>query len=114
MKRTRAQMKAELLTQAEAAIDELLNEADMHSQPTLTEIEDLVLRVRQELGQTMAQALLDNQTEVTPSHPCPTCGREMHLKGRKGKGLQTRVGAAALTRAYYYCSPCRRGLFPPG
>jgi hypothetical protein len=113
MKRTRAQIKAELLANAEAAIDELLNHAEDNPQPTLTEIEDIVLKVRQDLGQRMAQTLLDEQAEATAQHPCPTCGREMHLKGRKGKGLQTRVGSAALQRPYYYCSRCQRGLFPP-
>ena len=44
---------------------------------------------------------------------CPTCGREMHLKGPKAKGVETRTGAVQETRDYYYCSHCEQGLFPP-
>jgi uncharacterized protein with PIN domain len=115
MKRKRAEVKAELLKQAEVLIDELLEWNDQTQAPDLTQIEDVVLKLRKQLGEQMARAVIDAQDSQRPSPGprCPTCQREMHYKAVKANTVESRVGSLSLQRGYYYCETCRTGLFPP-
>jgi hypothetical protein len=115
MNRTRAEIKAELLAKMEAELDSLLDWAESNSRPTLVEIEEAILRRRQEIGQAMVQSVINAQDSVqlAPGPQCPVCGKEMRLKGRKGKHVETRLGPTQTRRCYYYCPHCQRGFFPP-
>lgn len=106
-------LKAQLMAQAEAAIDELL--AARKGQNSLSEIETLVAASGQVIQQQMTQTLL--QVESRPCGPgpaCAGCGREMHYKGQKKRHIVSSTGEVVVERAYYYCQGCKRGYFPPG
>jgi len=116
MKRTRGELKIELLRQAEALIDELLDWTADTPAPTLTQIEDVILKLRKRLSKRMALAVIQAQdaTRPVPGPACPTCGREMHYQDMKDNSVESRVGSLPLARGYYYCDTCRAGLFPLG
>ncbi len=107
--------KERLLKQLERRLDEMLDEITEDQLLHITEIEEMTLKARAEMGRLMTQALVEIQDEVpVPGPQCPTCQQEMHYKGRKKKGLETRSGSVEIERAYYYCPPCKQGHFPPG
>jgi len=116
MRQSRAELKATLQVEADQAIDELLDWADEHAAPTLTEIEHIILKLRQRLSAQMARAIVQAQDAMrpVPGPRCCTCGREMHYKDLKDNTVESRVGSLPLERGYYYCETCRAGLFPPG
>jgi len=66
MKRTRAEAKADLTKLADEVIDELLDWTEDTATPTLTQIEDMVLKLRQRLSERMAQAVIETQEAVRP------------------------------------------------
>jgi hypothetical protein len=116
MKRTKTELKAELMQQAELLVDKLLDWTDETERPTLAQIEDIVLKLRQQMGAGMAKAVIEAQaaSRPVPGPRCPKCGQEMHYKDTKQDTVTSRVGELGLQRGYYYCERCRAGSFPPG
>lgn len=115
MRRTEAQMQAELLAEAQAAIGELVSWERQAGEPDLTTLEDQVLAVRQRLGQRLLEALIADQEACQPVEVprCATCGAAMRDKGQKATTLESRLGSITIERGYYYCADCESGLFPP-
>lgn len=115
-RRSKDEIKAELLADAERLIDEILEWDDRTDAPTLREIEREVLRLRRQFGQGITGAVIERQEQrrPVPGPSCPECGAEMQYKGMKETTVEGQVGGLEIERGHYYCAECRRGLFPPG
>lgn len=108
-------LKARLLEQYGAQLDEMLEAWDGAEQHDLTEIEALALQLRQEVGQAVTEVLAVNESQKQAVDiACPSCQQPMRYKGRKRKWIKTRTGDVQIERAYYYCAICRTGHFPLG
>ena len=116
MKHTRKQKEAQLLAEAQSVIEEFLDWEAQTDKPNLTQIEDIVLRLRERLGQRMAAVAIDAQEvkQSAEAPACATCGEPMRYKGQKGTEVESRIGELDLERGHYYCARCHSGLFPPG
>jgi len=116
MKRTREERRAALEAKAKELIDELMVWDEETERPTLTQMEEEVLKLRQELGEAMLENLVAGQAsqKPVPGPSCPQCGQEMDYKGDKPRQVTSRAGDVQYERGYYYCSRCRERIFPPG
>jgi exonuclease VII large subunit len=116
MSPTRAEVRAKVLAEAEQAIDDLLDWTDQTLRPNLTQIENAVLKLRKQLSEQAAQAVLEAQEaqRPIPGPLCPTCQHEMHYKDTKAQTVESRVGHLTIARGYYYGETCHQSLFPPG
>ena len=66
MRRSRAELETVLEAEAKQAIREYLDWAESSETPSLTQIEDVVLKLRKRLGERMAQVVIDAQNAVRP------------------------------------------------
>jgi hypothetical protein len=108
--------KARLMKQAESVIDELLDWNASTPEPNLTQIEHVVLELRQRFSKELAREVIEVQDKKHPAvaPACPQCGQAMTYKGQKPVEPQTWVGEVKIERGYYHCGACKKGLFPAG
>jgi hypothetical protein len=116
MNLSRSQMKAKLEKTAQELIETLLDWDETNKTPSLREIEDEVLVLRQKFGQVLAATVVEKQEAQQPALTpcCPNCGETLRYKGRKSKKVESRVGGLHISRGRYWCARCESGIFPPG
>ena len=108
-------LKARLLERYAVQLDEMLDQLDGDERLHLTEIEEMALKLRQEVGASITGELAVNESQrQAVDVVCPECQAPMRCKGRKAKWVKTRTGDVQVERPYYYCEPCATGHFPPG
>lgn len=116
MKKSQKELKAQFIAEAEEIFDELMEWDENTPEVTMTQIEEIVLKMRKKLGERMAQSVVERQENKQPAAipKCPQCGKEMQDKGQKGNRLESMAGRVEMERNYYYCPTCQEGDFPPG
>ncbi len=111
------ELRVRIRAQTDLVIEKLLAEKSRPSEITLSEIEQVVHEAGEAIKAELTAGLVEQVSEESAEVPgpvCPTCGEEMHYKGKKAKRLVTETGEVTVKRAYYYCEACRSGFFPPG
>lgn len=116
MKKTREKLRAEFLAEAEELFDELMAWETETQEPDLTQIEEIVLKLRSQFGEQLAQKVLERQEKRQPAEQkyCLKCGGKLVNKGAKHNQIESRIGNLQIERDYYYCPACQQGVFPPG
>ena len=84
---------------------------------SLSQIEDLLMEVRDRFAQQMIDSALARQAHAHPDappeyHRCPSCQRPLPTDDPNPRITQTRLGEAAWAEPQAYCDRCRRAFFP--
>jgi hypothetical protein len=89
---------------------------------TITELEDVVVAVRQALSEAMLARILERQAATAPEQrpaafqACPSCGGQVLKKPTpaepKPRSVLTRGGQAEWVEPEEYCRKCRQSFFP--
>ena len=84
----------------------------------LTEIEDVLLEIREVLTEKMLNLTLAQQAAAAdqrrePYRNCPGCHQPLPCEDTNPRLLQTRAGQAQWPEPEGYCDRCRRAFFPP-
>ena len=107
-------LKKRLLEGYTVYLDEMLEQLEGQKNLHLTEIEEMALKLRQEVGENITEELVANESQKQEVDvACAECQQNMRYKGRKKKWMKTRTGDVQVERPYYYCEQCREGHFPP-
>jgi hypothetical protein len=83
----------------------------------LTEIEDLLLAIREVLTEKMLADALARQAAAQAQGPtawrtCPGCRQPLPCEDANERIVQTRAGEAQWSEPEGYCDRCRRSFFP--
>jgi hypothetical protein len=81
---------------------------------TLTDIEDLLLDIRQTLTEKMLDESLARQAAArrATAHLCPGCRQPLDCGDGHPRIVQTRAGEAEWSEPEGFCTRCRRAFFP--
>ena len=116
MKQEKNELRARLVAEFERRLDEALKELGDLGTVRLEDVEALGVKVGARTAQGVSQGVVEvGSGQTAEGEACPKCGGGIHyVKGLKRRYLRMRSGEVSIERAYYYCSQCGCGHFPPG
>jgi hypothetical protein len=116
VRRTRSAAREEFLKRAEELWESFNEWHEDHPDASFDEMEEEIGRQRRAvLGQFLELNLRQGDLGASPEAPeCRQCGQPMVFKGYRRKSVQGLESETEIPRAYYHCSSCQVGFFPPG
>ena len=109
---TPEELKAQLLAEAEAIINEIVGQDKAQQPKTIDEIEQAALKAGQQVKAMVLAGLVANAPLAAGWASCPECGGKLKDKGKRAKWVLTQAGEVQVERDYYYCERCKAGFFP--
>jgi hypothetical protein len=103
---------------AKSLVDRIYGPQGLPWGTKLTELEDVVVAVREVLSEAMLAQALQRQAQAAEQRPeplqaCPGCGSPVEAKpDPEPRNVQTRAGEAAWDEPHGYCRKCRQAFFP--
>lgn len=117
-----AKMEAYLKGVAKSLVDRLYGPDGPAWGTKMTELEDVVVEIREAISEEMLAQALQRQAGTVEQRPenyrdCPGCGKAVDDKPGgprepKPRQVETRAGEAQWIEPEKYCRSCRRSFFP--
>lgn len=113
---TPTEARGKYMERAEELWDDFNAWYQANPEATFDEIEtELGQRRRELVGEVIELSLRQGDLGAEPEAArCERCGKPMAFQGYREKAVHGLQADVHIRRAYYYCSTCRVGLFPPG
>src|SRR5262245_35639998 len=83
--------------------------------PTLAQVTETVWNLRQELTGGLPETIgahAHRGASIRQQTRCPQGDRFLKARASVSRTVETRVGAVQIERPYFYCRPCRCGVYP--
>ena len=99
MRQSDEELKAQMMAQAEAAIEALLAERKKRGELDLSDIEHLAREAGERVMQGLTADLADEEAGAEEGAVCAECGQELRYKGKRGRNLVTDTGEVSGKKA---------------
>lgn len=108
----RALLLVRIVEHFEQRVNEFLEFSDSHPEALLANLESEARRLSRDCFASALQHSIDARRERIENEWRCECGKSAAYKGDQSRSVESFVGKIEFSRAYYYCSSCRKGSYP--